>query len=185
MRARQTQRFLRSCHGVVATEFALMAPLLLILFMGGFEISRFLLVQQKTEKLAYTMADVVTQNSSLTQAQLTSMMNAATEIMKPYTFGGSGIVMVTSVYQNGTVNPPTVNWRSTGGGTLARTSKLGSVGGYATLPGLLSLNDNDNVIVAEVYYVYTPLFSSVVGTQDVYKAIVFKPRLGLLTSTPA
>lgn len=177
--------FIKSTAGIVATEFALMAPLLLLLLLGGMEISRFMLLHQKTEKVSYTIDDVVTQNTTITNAQLAQIVTAAAQIMQPYTFAANGVVIISSVYQSGTVNPPTVRWRYTGGGTLARTSKVGSVNGYATLPGGLTLNDKDNVIIVEVYYRYSPMFSGgVVGTQDIYKSTVFKPRLGALTTTP-
>lgn len=179
------KHFFRNRDGIVATEFALMVPILLLLLLGGFEMTRFMLVHQKAEKVSYTVADVVTQNTSITNAQLAQIITAAAQIMQPYTFGSNGVVIISSVYQSGTVNPPTVNWQYTGGGTLSRSSQVGSVGGNATLPGGLTLNDKDNIIIAEVYYVYTPVFSGgVVGTQDIYKSTVFKPRLGALTSTP-
>jgi Flp pilus assembly protein TadG len=179
------RHFFSNASGIVATEFALMAPVLLLLFLGGFEVTRFILLQQKTEKVAYTIGDVVTQNTTITNAQLAQIVTAASQIMQPYTFGANGVVIVSSVYQTGTVNPPTVRWRYTGGGTLARTSTVGNVNGNATLPAGLTLNDKDNVIIAEVYYRYSPMFSGgVVGTQDIYKSTVFKPRLGALTTPP-
>ncbi len=171
--------------GVVATEFALLAPILLLLFLGGFEMSRFLLIQQKAEKVAYTVTDVVTQNTTITNAQLASIVIAASQIMQPYTFGANGVVIISSVHQSGTVNPPTVKWRYTGGGTLLRTSQIGNVNGNATLPGGLTLNDKDNIIITEVYYRYTPMFSGgAIGAQDIYKVTIFKPRLGALTTAP-
>lgn len=171
--------------GIAAIEFALMLPVLLTLFLGGFEMSRYVLIHQKAEKVAYTVTDVTTQFDSVTNAELAQVLTAATQLMLPYTFGADGVVIITSVYQSGTVNPPVVKWRYTGGGTLARTSQIGSVNGYATLPQNLTLNDKDNVIVAEVYYRFRPVFASrVLATSDIYKTAVYKPRLGVLTTPP-
>jgi hypothetical protein len=41
------------------------------------------------------------------------------------------------------------------------------------------------VIVAEVFYRYTPLFSNFMPVEtQLYKTAVFRPRLGSLTSAP-
>lgn len=167
-------------------EFALVLPLLLVLCFGGFELSRFILISHKLEKAAYTVTDVVAQQTSITTAQLGNIMSAASEIMQPYDFRENGVIVLSSVYQSGSVNPPTVKWQYTGGGSLSgAASKVGYVGGYATLPSGLTLADKDNVILAEVFYKFSPVFAGdVITPSDIYKTVVFKPRLGSLTTPP-
>ncbi len=175
---------IRNRSGVAAIEFAMALPVLLLLFLGGFEVSHLLLLHQKSDRIAYTVADVVTQSTTVTNAQLNQILNASAQIMQPFTFGANGVVIITSVYQSST-NPPTVRWRYTGGGTLPRTSQIGSVNGTATLPSGLTLNDRDNIIISEVYYRYTPLFPGIIfDARDIYKTVIFKPRLGALTTPP-
>lgn len=180
---------LRDSRGVAALEFALMLPVLLGLSLGAYELSRFMLIHQKVEKTAYTTADVTSQYTSLTTAQMNQIFTAGSQIMQPFAFGANGIIIITSVSQTGNFsanNPPRVAWRTSGGGTLSRNSVIGSVGGPAALPGGLTLNDRDNVIVAEVYYSYTPMLSgTVLSSTDVYKVAVFKPRLGALSTPPS
>ncbi|MFO1242467.1 MAG: TadE/TadG family type IV pilus assembly protein [Rickettsiales bacterium] len=168
------------------TEFALCAPVLLILLLGSIEGSRFLLVNQKQEKIAFTVADVVAQSTDLTTAGMDQLLAATQDMMNPYTFGANGIVMVTSVTKNPGQNP-IVNWRYTGGGTLAGSSSLiGNVGSTATLPTGFTLNDRDNIIIAEVFYRFTPLFNSkLFGSRTLYKSAIYKPRLGELTNAPS
>lgn len=179
----------RNNQGVAAVEFALTLPVLLMLSLSGYELSRFMLLQQKVEKAAYTTADVTAQSTSLTTAQMTDIFSAGAQIMLPTTFGANGVIIISSVTQTGAptgTNPPRVAWRNSGGGSLARASKIGNVGGTATLPGGLTLADKDNVIVAEVYYRYSPLLSgAVLQASDVYKYAVFKPRLGALSTPPS
>lgn len=171
-------------RGIAMVEFALALPFLLLLFMGGFEVNRYILLHQKVEKTAYTVADVVTQSTSVTQSQLNQIFTAAEEIMQPYAFGGDGIVIVNSVYKGSGVSP-VVRWRYSGGGTLARSSQLGEVGGTASLPEGLTLNDSDNIIIAEVYYRYHPVLEGTAVTEaDIYKTAIFKPRLGALITAP-
>ncbi len=181
---RSARAAIRDERGIAAVEFALALPILALLFLSGFEVNRYILLHQKVEKTAYTVADVVAQSESVTQSQLNQIFTAAKEIMDPYDFNADGIVIVSSIYKSGTSNP-TVRWRYSGGGTLSRTSKLGSVGASATLPGGLTLNASDNVIIAEIYYRYHPLLQgAVVDEADIYKTSIFKPRLGALITTP-
>ena len=184
MATRQRRNIIRDEHGLAAVEFALVLPMLAAMFLGGFELNRFILVHQKVEKVTYTVADVVAQSQSVTQSQLDQIFIAAEEIMQPYDFGDDGVVIVTSVSKSGTENPK-VRWRYTGGGTLSRSSTVGAVDATASLPGGLTLNAGDNVIVAEVYYRYHPVLEgTAVSESDIYKTAIFKPRLGALVTTP-
>lgn len=183
---RHIGKYLRCERGVAATEFAVALPFLMVLMLGGFELSRYVILHQKLEKIAYTVADVVSQSSAITNAQLNQAAIAAGTIMEPNDFSPQGLIIVSSVYQpQGSV--PTVRWQYQGGGQLARESSVGLLGATASLPGNMPLNDKDNVIVAEVFYHYTPLLTGGVFTEgfDIYKATLFKPRLGALTTPPS
>src|SRR4051812_27276610 len=125
---------LKSIEGIAAAEFALAAPLLMIMFLGGTEMSRFLIVNQKVEKAASTVSDVIAQSQTLTNADVTQIMMAAREVMDPFTFGANGVVIVTSIYKTGAA-APVIKWQVTGGGTMSASSAVGStVGAAATLP---------------------------------------------------
>lgn len=171
--------------GIAAVEFALFIPLLFTLFLTGFEANRFLLVHQKADRVAYTVADVVTQSKSVTNSQLSMILTSASQIMEPFSFTSEGVVLVSSVYQPDGTDPPSVRWQYSGGGILPRPSQVGDVNDEAQLPGSMALNARDNVIVAEVFYRYQPLFSiGLFEAQDVYKSVLYKPRLGALTTPP-
>lgn len=175
---------LRSNKGIAAMEFALCAPALILVGLGGYDMARWMLIQQKAEKVAYAVADVVAQGGTVSVAQINQTLTAASQIMQPYAFGANGVVIISSVAKTGN-NAPTVRWRQSGGGTMAASSQIGGVGGNATLPGGLTLADKDNVIVAEVYYKFTPLLTGIMlGSSNLYKTAVFKPRLGALTTPP-
>lgn len=181
------KKLLSNQKGVAAIEFALILPFLLLLLLGGFEITQFLLLNQKLDKVSYTITDVVSQNTSLTNAQLNQIMSASVQIMKPIPFQNEGVVILSSIYKNGN-NAPVVRWQYKGGGLLVRSSRIGNVNQNAILPNELTLNDKDNVIIAEVYYTYTPIFSTFsqnfLSATDLYKVAIFKPRLGDLTTPP-
>ena len=101
--------------------------------------------------------------------------------MKPYSFSGSGVVIISSVYKTGTANPK-INWQYKGGGTLNRASKLGSSGQFASMPTGFTMTDKENVIITETYYRYKPIINGAVSEGDIYRSSYFRPRLGALTS---
>lgn len=178
--------FAADCDGIAVVEFALCAPVLMLLLLGSIEGSRFLIINQKEEKIAFTVADVVAQSTDLTTAGIDQLLAATQDMMNPYTFGANGIIMITSVTKN-TGQNPVVNWRYSGGGTLTgQTSRIGNVGAAATLPTGFTLNDRDNIIIAEVFYRFTPMISGqLFGAQTLYKRSLYKPRLGELTNAPS
>lgn len=105
-------------------------------------------------------------------------------MMQPYAFSVNGRVIVTSVAQTA-ASPamPTVRWQYCGGGTLSATSRIGTVNGNAAIPPQITLALNDDVIVAEIFYTYTPIFGNwIIGNTNLYKVAYYKPRLGALSS---
>jgi hypothetical protein len=180
------RRWRNDNRGVAAIEFALAVPILLSLFLGSIDILRAMLFHQKVEKIAYAMADLTTQQDQLTRAMMDDYYEAPGKIMEPFTFGSSGLVIITSVYRD--VGDPVsgkVRWRDSGGGTLVRTSRIGAVGANAVLPGGLTLNERDNVLIAEVFYGFDQLFPvDFMDIEDIYKAAIYKPRLGSQLSAP-
>lgn len=167
-------------------EFALCAPVLMLLLLGCLEGARFLIINQKQEKIAFTVSDVVAQSTELTTAGIDQLLAATQDMMDPYTFGENGIIIITSVTKN-VGEDPVVNWRYSGGGQLAsQESQIGEIGEDAVLPSGFTLNDRDNIIIAEVYYHFTPLYiSRLFGDRVLYKMAIYKPRLGELTNPPA
>ena len=144
-----------------------------------------ILATEKVEKLASTSADVIAQSEVATLDGIDQLLVATTELMEPFDFGADGVVIITSIYRGVDQPYAKVNWRHSGGGGLAASSELGTVGAQANLPGGFTLNERENVIVAEVYYQYQPLFPGVLfDERTIYRKALFKPRLSALTTPP-
>lgn len=176
--------------GIAYIEFGISLPFLMFLLMGSIEMTRFILVSQKVEKTAMTISNSVAVGSTISTSDLNNIVYAAIAVMKPYSFGSNGYVIISSVAQTGTYsvnNPPIVKWQYASSGTTGswtQSSKIGQVTQTAALPGGLTLNDKDNVIVTEVYYQFTPLIATdgIIGTKTLYSVGLYKPRLGALTT---
>ena len=171
--------FKRDQHGLAYLEFAITLPFLLTLFMGSVEVTRFIIAAQKVEKSASTISDVVAQSETISISQLDQLILAVGEVMQPFEFGTNGYVIITSVSKN-EGSPALVNWQYKGGGSWTQSSEIGGPGSTANLPNGLTLNNKDTVIIAEVYFNYSPMMldNGVVEISPLYKVGVFKPRLG-------
>ena len=173
-------------RGIAATEFALTMPIWITLLLGVSDGAYCLLVNEKADRIAYSVTDIVTQYQTITIANLKDILQAASQLMQPFSFGANGVVIISSVYKP-TGQSPLIEWQYAGGGTLTATSAIGTTGGAPHLPNGLTLNDNDNVIISEVYYNFTPLFLNVgpFSANTVYRVAMYKPRLSQLINPPS
>lgn len=171
--------------GTVAIEFALSLPIWIALLVGSTDASYMMIVSQRIDRIAYSVTDIVSQSETITRNDLDNIMLAAGQLMQPFEFGADGIVIVSSVYKPSGA-PLKISWQHTGGGTLPRGSKIGVAGGVPTMPNSLTLNDNENVIIAEVYYAFKPMFidAGVLSAGDIYRVAIYKPRLSPLITPP-
>lgn len=172
--------FRRDDRGAVLPELALAMPVLIMMTLGGIEIARYTLLHQKLDRVAASVGDLVAQAQTLTVADVNNLFDAVEHVAKPFELAADGLVVVSSVSKD-TSTPPAMNWQQTGGGTLVATSQIGTPGGSVTLPTGFVMPDGDTVIVAEVFYDYTPwIFGGVTGSAQLYHMAVFRPRLGSL-----
>lgn len=177
------RRFAADCRGVVFAELGFLLPIIAIVLLSGTEISRFTLLQQKLNRAAVTMSDLIAQtDSTISLTQVANLYQAAGYVMRPFDLTNEGVIIVSSVARTGG-NPATVNWQCVGGGGLAATSELGTAGGTATLPAGFLLRDGESAIFAEVVYAYEPFVApDLIGTTTLRHRAMFRPRFGALTA---
>lgn len=87
------ERFRHDRRGVAAVEFAMIAPVLLILYMGGTDATLAVTLHRKLQDAAGTVSDLATQHEIVTKAELTGLMNVARDIMRPYPTDKLGFVI--------------------------------------------------------------------------------------------
>lgn len=180
---RRPSRFLKDCRGAILVEMAFAVPILLILTLGCFDTARYILLHQKLDRAASTMADLVSRPTSISQTQIDSMFSAASEIVTPFTLGTDGRVIVTSITR-AAGDSTRIDWQHGGGGDLTATSAIGStVGAVATLPTGFTVREGENVIVAEVFFDFEPMFlDDILDPGVVSHLAVRKPRRGDLST---
>ena len=167
---------LRCRRGVVAIEFAAMAPVLALLAIGVFEVTRYMIAIQKVDRIAVAMADYVSQSQTITQAELNDLFSAVANISSPVSFD-SGTVFVSSIYKSSAAAPTTIVWQRQGAGSLTASSSVGIQGGPAVLPGGMTLVALEGMIVAEAIMDYEPVFFQVfVDPVRIYRTAFYRPR---------
>ena len=72
------------CRGVAATEFAMIVPLMLVMFFGTVEFSSGVAVDRKVTLVARTLSDLTSQSTSVTDTDLSNFFAASIGIMTPY-----------------------------------------------------------------------------------------------------
>ena len=175
--------FLKDRRGGVMVEFAFMMPVLVMVMLAGVDVVRFAMLQQKLNRAAVTMADLVSQYTSMSETQLSHLFLAVEPVIAPVGLGGNGRVIVSSISKADAASPILVDWQRAGAGTATATSNFGTQGGPATLPAGFTVGDGENLIVAEVFYDFTPLLYPVlVPPRRVEHHAMFRPRFGVLSA---
>ncbi|MCF3642850.1 pilus assembly protein, partial [Rhizobium sp. TRM95111] len=78
---------LRRRDGVGAVEFAIVVPMLIMVYIGAFEISVAMTVYRKISRASSSISDLITQKSSVDTDYLDGMENVARTIIAPFTVG--------------------------------------------------------------------------------------------------
>ena len=78
------RRFLADHSGSGAIEFAIVAPILILLYVGSAEISVAMSIDKKVARASSTIADLVSQQTCVTKDVLATMPDVAQSIMTPY-----------------------------------------------------------------------------------------------------
>jgi Flp pilus assembly protein TadG len=165
------RRLARERRGVSAVEFALLLPFMLTLYLGGTEITQAITIKRKTTIVTRTIGDFVAQASTITNAQMTNIMNATKAVVAPYAQANLKIV-VTSVGIDA-ANNATVVWSDATANATAKTP-----GTSVTLPTGLNAFPNTTVIWTEAEYEYTPPIGYMItGEMILSDKMYMRPRL--------
>jgi Flp pilus assembly protein TadG len=162
-------RFRCNRDGVSAVEFALVLPLMLSLYVGSSEVSQGIAADRKVTLMARTVADLASQVSSISNSDMSNLLNASAAVMQPYSTTPLKITVSSVVID--AAGKATIDWSDTRSGT-ARAK-----GQAVTLPSALIV-PNTSLIWGEVQYTYTPAVGYVItGPLSLKDQIYMRPRL--------
>ena len=165
---------MRDRHGVSAVEFALLLPVLILIYVGIVESGNAITIYRRTSAVASTAADLTAQVKSVSTADLQDIVAASTSILAPHSTTPLKIVLSSVVADQN--NNGKVAWSYASKGSPRATGSA-----YAVPAGLTEANSS--VIVAEITYAFTPLLnlSSVFspGSFDMKRTFYARPRRSL------
>ena len=163
------KRLTRDDRGVSAVEFALLAPLMIGLYLGCAEISDGIGADRKVSLAAATLANLASEVTSISTSDMTNILNASAAIITPYS--ASHLKATLSCIRIDSQGRATVAWSATLNGT-ART-----VGASITIPSALAV-PSSQLLFGEASYDYTPTVGyTITGTLTLSDKMYMAPRI--------
>jgi Flp pilus assembly protein TadG len=161
------RRFARDRRGVSAVEFALIAPVMIGLYLGCAEVSEGVGADRKVSLTTAALANLAAQVSSISTSDMNNILDASSAVIKPYAANKLKIT-VTCINIDGNKNA-TAKWSETRNGT----KNTGSI----TIPPALAVA-NTQLILAEASYAYTPTVGyTITGTLNLTDKMYMSPRI--------
>ncbi len=175
------RRFASAREAVAAIEFAILVPVMLIIFLGLVEVSNGLSASRRVELIARTVADVSGQYKTLKNTEVADIARSAGPILHPVEPTNIQI-RITSLGVNAALEVY-VDWSETRDAdgnliTWTKSPQLASCDAYTLPPEQSALkNAKSNWIMAEVVLPYSPPFKYVLKTDfDLPGKILMPPR---------
>lgn len=119
--------FRRARSGAGAVEFAILAPILLMLYIGAFEITVGMSIAKRASRSAGTIADLVTQQKTMSKASLAALTGVVESIFVPY--APKNLKLKISAIDISSTSVATIKWSWQQDG-----SRPYAVGAAATVP---------------------------------------------------
>lgn len=173
------RRFHRNNSGIAALEFALVLPVMLVLYLGGIEVTDGLVLKRKVSHTASAIADLVAQDTAIAStAEMQDIFNAGTAILSPYTTSKLKVSVVAITMDAS--KKATVSWsQAFNGGSCA------AKGSSVSVPADLQ-SANGFLIRVTTDYAYTPDFGYVLtGTIPLTERFYQAPRSGKAITGPS
>lgn len=159
--------FVADSRALAATEFAVIVPLMLVMFFGTVEFSSAVAIDRKVTLMARTLSDLTSQSISVGDTDMTNFFAASTGVMTPYP-----TTTVSATISELYVDPSTlqahVQWSK---GSVPRTEKS-----LVTIPTTLAVGGT-YLIFSEVSYTYTPTIGYVLKNAVTLSDVAYtRPR---------
>ncbi len=139
-------------RGAAIVEFALVMPMLMVLYLGGFAVCQAVGTWRKMSDATAQLANVAAQYTTMQASDTQGVMAAAAQIMSPYdTTNLSEVMTLITVSAGGSA---TVTWSQAYNGAAALTK-----GSAVTLPSNMLL-PGMSVLWVKTSYRYTPVVGS-------------------------
>nr|WP_277924505.1 TadE/TadG family type IV pilus assembly protein [Sphingomonas sp. CROZ-RG-20F-R02-07] len=136
-------------RGLALIEFAIVLPILLTLYLGGFQLGDGIACSRKITIATRAIADLIAQNQSgsTTASEVDSNLSAATQVLAPYA-ASNAVIRITEVGTDYNLKT-TVQWSRAANGAAYKPGAVATIPLAMRIPGTYFL-------FAETSYAYTP-----------------------------
>lgn len=174
---RPAWKWLADNRGVAAVEFALIIPLMLVLFFGTNEFSSGVAVDRKVTLMARTLSDLTSQNVAVSDTQLTNFFNASSAIMTPYS-STPVKATISELYVDPNTLQARVQW--------SKGAAVRATGSAVAIPTALQVGGT-YLIYSEVTYKFIPTIGYVMAKTGINLSdfSYTRPRQSLCVVYPA
>jgi Flp pilus assembly protein TadG len=180
-------RFRRGERGVAAVEFAFIVPIMLLLYIGTWELSNGVAANRKLSRVSSTLSDLVTQSQSLSCDDIGDIMKAASKVMYPY--DSQAQIVLTGISIDG-AGSAKVQWSHALNHTAYAANSV-----YPSVPSPIKVNGS-YLVAAKVMTTYQPFvgwasYSATDGFSLSNQAIAMdeemflRPRMSSTIAVPA
>ena len=139
----------RDKRGVAAVEFALIVPIVIVVYALGFELAQASTVYRKLTDTTVQLANVTSQYTAVADTDVNNIFGASSQIMSPY--ATAPLTIVLSEVKTDDSNNATVWWSVPYPSTVTPLTK----GAAITMPAGMSSKDSYYILV-QTTYAYTP-----------------------------
>ena len=176
--------------GLAAVEFAMIFPIMVVLYFGVVEFSSAIAVDRKATQVARTLSDLTSQSMTVADTDIKNFGEAAKAIMTPYP-PSPLVSSITEVYIDKVSGVARVQWSK--GLTIGPTGDVSiaaaaphNPGDVVTLPPALVAAKGTFVIWSEVGYTYTPAVGIMLASTGItFRDVAYtRPRLVLCVTYP-
>jgi Flp pilus assembly protein TadG len=168
--AKTVRAFRERTEGFAAVEFAMVVPVMIVMFVGTVEISESYTLARRIVTISGSVADLVTRMPKLNENQLDDIMAIADSLLAGYDSSRLEITVI-SITGDARGNP-IVDWSYDKQGN----SPVEAGTPYTQLPNGL-IGENESVVVAKVSYKYRPPISqNIIGEITLKEELFHSPR---------
>lgn len=153
-------------RGMAAVEFALIMPIMVVLFAGVVEVTNFLMLDKKMIAATQSAADLVAQADSLSTSEMSDILTAAEMIMDPYPSANVALAVASVRFDSDGNAYEDWNQGINGGAVTGSVSLAAGMGAA-----------DESVIIARMTYAYTPVFGQLIMSPRTLEELSFtRPR---------
>jgi Flp pilus assembly protein TadG len=175
---RSMTRLRRDTSGLAAVEFALILPLMLMMFFGMIDVSSGFAVDRKVSMIAQTLSDLTSRYTVVQETDVTNFFTIADAMLTPY---DSTILKatITQIYLDPASKTGKAVW-SRGDAKLTKNTTVPIPTDLIAKDSSGNWTANQYLILSQITYLYTPTIGWVVSKAGVTlsESSFTKPRQG-------